>query len=162
MSGLVFLHEQNKIVPFGSYVSLEESIQPKETNFGADGKDSKWVKGDGFEHTFFSHNPTHHVMVTRQPDGVVGFAARSGKFSNQPFMYDTDRTKKNDSHRVFGKVLHVVLHDKPKTIKFSGEDEKLSYTYDKFVENKHILKMMHSNGYEYHGKENGHHHFERF
>lgn len=156
-----FFEDGKTFMGFAEYVSLKESVIPRETDYGLDGKDKNWHDdGNSWHHTLFSHTPEHHVMVAVNKDhGGLAFGTHRGKFTNDVINhYEAEKTNTNDAFRVFSKVMHVGLEGAKthnmKKIRLKGHTDALSHAYDKFVQNKHIIHHMKNHGYSYSGKDN--------
>jgi hypothetical protein len=142
---------------FSEFISLKESVEPKETEYGTDGHDGNWNTKDNFAYTFFSHSPSHHVCVSiHKHYGTLGFGVKKGQFSTDASEYDEGRTGLKDSLRVFNKVANVavkgaIAHKIP-VLRFHGADAKLNHTYDMITKNKHFNNAMSKHGFEYAGQ----------
>lgn len=163
----LMLYLGGRIYSLDEWSELNESVQPVSTQFGTDGKNGEWEHHDsGWMHTFFTHKPDQHVLVSvHKHYGQVGFAHYRGEFTNDPEPYTNERTNLNDAFSTFGKVMHVALSGAKdhnlKSLRLKGADDRLSSAYDNFVKNKHLIKHMETSGYHYDGKKNNHHVFVR-
>lgn len=152
--------ENGKYLGMHSFLSLDESVGPKETDCGSDGKNKEWLQSkiDPEHHiTFFSHKPDRHVLVTLHKDtGELGFSVKRGELSHDENDYQTKRTDLGDALPVFNKVAHVTLEGAKKhkldMIAFDGANRDLDKTYDKIVNNKYFIDKMKERGFYYHGQ----------
>jgi len=166
MSSLIYIDGQ--LCSFSEYIMLRESVEPKETEYGTDGKNKEWQHTPNEHHayTFFSHTPEHHVCVNIQKHyGIMGFGVHKGKFSNNPEDYlNESRTNTSDSLKVFNKVAHVAIqgvkqHNMPH-LRFNGADAKLNHTYDMITKNKFFNKSLEKHNMKYEGKLKNNHLFK--
>src|SRR3990170_1267522 len=108
----VLVKEDGNFISFSDFISLEESVKPKETEFGSDFKNAAWklTKDHSHLYTFFSHKLDHHVCVNiDRHNGVMGFGTHHGEPSKNPLDYDETRKGHGEALKVFNKVAHVAL-----------------------------------------------------
>jgi hypothetical protein len=165
---LIKLNDDRVMMGFGTFVSLSESIKPKETDYGTDGKNKEWSHSiPNHLFTLFSHKSDHHVLVTlHKKTGEFAFAIHRGKFSTDVVNhYNNERQNSDDAFTVFGKALHVGLEGMKKhnlkQVYVRGADPKLKEAYSAFVKNKFLQKHMANNGYGYSHSEDDRHYFRR-
>jgi hypothetical protein len=171
---MIFEYEEDKYIGFNDFLKLQESVEPRETDYGSyvdtGFKNKKWLhnKNSPHAHTFFTHKSGHHVVVTLNKDsGELAFSTRHSEIpSAHPAAYSAKRTDLKDSLMVFNKVAHVAIQGakehKLKHVRFNGNDERLDKTYTLITKNKFFLDKMKHHGFSYHGKdENNMHTFSK-
>lgn len=165
---LIKLNDERVFMGFATFLSLSESIKPKETEYGTDSKNGEWDSSIlNHHHTFFSHRPDHHVLVTlNHRSGELAFATHHGDFSTDVWKhYSNERQNRDDSFTVLGKALHVGLDGAKKHgmkhLVIKGADDGLRHAYKTFLKNKFLQKHLEDNGYRYSHSDNDAHHFER-
>jgi len=150
MSGLYMVNE--RMMSFAEFCSLEEGIQPKETDHGTDFKNGKWENSDHWRHTFFSHKPDHHVLVAlNKTSGELAFATHHGEPTSDTSNYEEKRTHLGDAMSVFNKVMHVGLkgskEHQHEHIRLKPADPRLDSLYSNVFQNKNTEKHLNSHGY---------------
>jgi hypothetical protein len=153
---------------FAHFCSLAESLKPKETDYGTDGKNKKWGSiSDEYHHTFFSHKPDHHVLVTlHKPTGELAFAVHRGEFSTDVSKhYNMEKQNSGDAHTVLGKALHVGLEGAKthnmKHLMIQGGTPELKSAYEIFSKNKILQRHLNNAGWKHSHSDGYEHHFER-
>ncbi len=156
MSGIYII--ENELISFADFIELEESIKPRDTEYGTDSKNGKWYDSEHWKHTFFSHTPEHHVLVAlNKTSGELAFSSHHGKFSNNiEKHYDDSRSRLGDSMKVINKVFHVGLKGANEfghnVIRTKPADKKLDSLYSGIFTNKFAKKHLGDAGFEYKGK----------
>ena len=165
---LIKLNDERVFMAFSTFISLEESVKPKETDYGLNGKNKLWShKVADHYHTFFSHRPDHHVLVTlNHKTGELAFATHRGEFNTDMHShYEMTRSNRDDGLTVFNKVLHVGLEGAKKHnmkhLMIKGSDDKLKHVYRGFIQNKFLQTHLKQHGYEYTHSHNNEHHFKK-
>ena len=152
---LIKLNDERVFTGFASFCQMNESIKPRHTEFGTDGKNGEWSHEVGHHiHTFFSHKDDHHALVAvHKQTGEISFATHRGKFTNDIDPYNMNKTDTGDAFTVMGKVIHTALRGVKKlglkSIQFKGHTKDLRDMYSAVVKNKHLSKHLKEHGFEY-------------
>jgi hypothetical protein len=164
---LVILNDERIMCGFATFCKLDESIKPRETDYGTDGKNKDWSNSAaGWHHTFINHRPDHHVVVAlNKKEHELAFAVHRGEFTPDASKYDVKTQRSGDAFTVLGKVLHVGLagadtHNM-KHLMIRGQTPELKEAYKTFVHNKLLQKHMKNNGWVYSHSDNDEHHFTK-
>lgn len=166
----MFLINGKELISFNEYL-LGESIQPRETDWGAnpdmDNREVPSVVSGKAWYTFFQAEGAYWAVIVNHT-GEVGFG-RSDEFSLDIMDYEDDRSITRSAIKVFNQVFYVLLQmletdsrlAKLRFIKFSGTNPALGKVYDRMVQNKFFLDQLEQAGFEYMGKHQEDHLFQR-
>lgn len=160
----------DEIIQFG-YMTfkdyLDESFEPKETEFGTDTKNSNWKLLDhNFRVTFFKTD--EKIIVVLYREGHIGFGSTKlgsdldsiKTFDDLNKIFTFKPSAIQSALSVFNKVLYVIgtglKLSKPNEIYFNGSNSDLIRLYSKLVKDKSFLNTINKYGYEYKGLESGH------
>lgn len=164
---LVKLNDERVFQGFSHFCSLDESIKPKNTEYGTDGKNKEWRSSGDYHHTFFTHKPDHHVLVAlHKPSGELAFVIHRGEFSTDVHKhYNMEKQNSGDAPTVLGKALHVGLegakHHKMSKLMIEGGTPELKSAYESFVHNKLMQNHLGNAGWKYSHSDGYKHHFNK-
>lgn len=172
--GLFLDMEDGRTLSFTEFCHLQESVEPKVTDYGIDVengfKNKKWeLTETGIHvHTYFLQTLTHQVRVILniQTRDIAFSTRNSDMITSNPRGYSHGRMDMGDALKVLNKVVYVVLECIKSyhldEVKFSGIDPQLGTLYDRICANKFFIQKMKDHGFGYQGKdENESHVFKK-
>jgi len=160
---MLFEHE-NKLMFFREYI-LSEAIKPKETDFGTDGINKKFISTDRIVYTFFKDNENSYLVAIDKLNGEVAFSSKEGDITLNSHDYNVSRKDTHNATRVFNKVFYIILFIAKKydldLISFDAANPALGNVYSIMVKNKKFLSELENHGYKYYAQIDNSYYFEK-
>jgi len=154
-----FINYENELMSFKTFI-MSEAITPKQTNYGYDLTNKKWLKFKNLHITFFESNNKFYNVTIDNESGEIGFGV-SDTFVNSTSYKDIinffdDKTQKIsllNASIIFNKVIYVTLQGLKNIhldeIFFYAGYKDLDDTYSNIVKNDKFLTKMETEGYKF-------------
>lgn len=160
---MLFEHE-NKLMFFKEFI-LTEAIKPKETDFGTDGKNRKFLSSDKIVYTFIKDDKNSYLVAIDKVNGEVAFSSKEGEISLNSSDYDVSRKDTHNATKVFNKVFYIILIMIKKydldLISFDAANPALGNVYSVMVKNKKFQEELEKVGYKFYAEIGNSYYFER-
>ncbi len=160
---MLFEHK-NKLMFFKEFI-LTEAIKPKETDFGTDGKNRKFLSSDKIVYTFFKDDKNSYLVAIDKVNGEVAFSSKEGEISLNSSDYDVSRKDTHNATKVFNKVFYIILIMIKKydldLISFDAANPALGNVYSVMVKNKKFQEELEKVGYKFYAEIGNSYYFER-
>lgn len=160
---MLFEHE-NKLMFFKEFI-LTEAIKPKETEFGTDGKNRKFLSSDRIVYTFFKDDKNSYLVAIDKDNGEVAFSSKEGEISLNSSDYDVSRKDTHNATKVFNKVFYIILIMIKKydldLISFDAANPALGNVYSVMVKNKKFQEELEKVGYKFYAEIGNSYYFEK-
>jgi hypothetical protein len=160
---MLFEHE-NKLMFFKEFI-LTEAINPKETDFGTDGKNRKFLSSDKIVYTFFKDDKNSYLVAIDKVNGEVAFSSKEGEISLNSSDYDVSRKDTYNATKVFNKVFYIILIMIKKydldLISFDAANPALGNVYSVMVKNKKFQEELEKVGYKFYAEIGNSYYFEK-
>lgn len=160
---MLFEHK-NKLMFFKEFI-LTEAIKPKETDFGTDGKNRKFLSSDKIVYTFFKDDKNSYLVAIDKVNGEVAFSSKEGEISLNSSDYDVSRKDTHNATKVFNKVFYIILIMVKKydldLISFDAANPALGNVYSVMIKNKKFQEELEKVGYKFYAEIGNSYYFER-
>lgn len=155
---------ENNLMFFKEFI-LTEAIKPKETEFGTDGKNGKFLSTDRIIYTFLKDDKNSYLVAIDKVDGEIAFSSKEGNISLNHSDYNVSRKDTHNATRVFNKVFYIILIMAKKfnleLISFDAANPALGNVYSVMVKNKKFQDQLEKHGYKFYSEIGNSYYFER-